>query len=298
MKMIAFTLLIAFGSTMMPAVSNAQDEKTLSELVARDWGAGTIVSERRRNAGSPSVLLNKNGDAVAVWIEEGIGNFKTNIYSSQLKSGAHIWTPSIAIGEGIVDIQNISSPSVQANYSYDFAVDDNGSFAVTWSENNRVYLAKTDLNGAWSKPSLITDTANQVGQPRLELVNGKGIVGWYERSASRMDVKVAVVNIATSTISEERTLSTKSLLTSYDRYQDYSYIELQLLRNNDILAVWPDADSNLYYARYSSTEGWGTSSSIEKTNARVFKIVPSDDDAAKVIYIGADDFAQNSLLVR
>jgi hypothetical protein len=114
------------------------------------WGAVTLLKTEAGDASSPSVAMDDNGNAMAVWkqTENTMNGYHDHVYAKRFSSGA--WEATISIGYDV----GVFGPQV--------AMDDNGNAMAVWSDfygsaaGGQYISANRYSAGAWGKDAHIS----------------------------------------------------------------------------------------------------------------------------------------------
>lgn len=133
----------------------------------------TVLSGNLINASDPQVAIDKNGNAVAVWIEN-------NIVKSSVKLVSGNWTPEVT-----VSATGASSPRLVS--------DSNGNATAVWVENGVIKTATKPFNSNWSSVSSLSNTG--ASYPTLCVdAAGDAIAAWVRSGNIETSTKLFGAN--------------------------------------------------------------------------------------------------------
>lgn len=123
-----------------------------------DWSSPpTMLSNPGVNATSPCVVNHTNGDATAVWLEEGV-----------------VLSSSYVHGGGWGSIQTVSGVGSSAP---SLGIDANGNVTALWLEGDVVKSARLPVGGSWTAATALSSSS--ASQPVLAVdANGNTVAVW------------------------------------------------------------------------------------------------------------------------
>jgi len=193
-----------------PTQTTWQDEIHARHYVSGVWGSPITLSgaESGQYAYSPTIKVDKYGNAVAVWHGYD-GNFYVRTYDKVTDT----WTAATSIST----VANQYADNVRID------VDSSGVFVLAWPEptstsssTNRIFLRKYSQAGGWQTLETVnTDSASlDAGNGIYSLtVNGNGdiFVLWYHSTSTTVnDVVLRKYSSSTSTWSAPVTVDTSN----------------------------------------------------------------------------------------
>ena len=154
---------------------------------AMAWGSAQTLTATGEGGQSPRMAVAPDGDVTAVWARyTGSGRV---IRAARRPSGGAWSDPVTLSGTGVVH-DGTQGPSV--------VVDGEGTATVVWTRRvngeHRVEAVRRRAGGAWSNPTVLRQTAWQVGPPEVT-VDGSGrvYVAWSRsRGVDRLEQEVEV----------------------------------------------------------------------------------------------------------
>ncbi|MDD1772269.1 MAG: carboxypeptidase-like regulatory domain-containing protein [Methanomassiliicoccales archaeon] len=167
-----------YGST-----SNIYDYSVYSKTYSDgDWedkqliGSGAAFSTYLLS--NHNLVMDENGDAIAVWAEYNSTTESSNITACMYHDG--VWGT----------VQRLSSGTTDANYP-NTAMGDNGEASVVWvqrdlgNDNNSFYriFACNYKDGAWGTPQIISYLTDSIGVWAPDIAmdhNGDAVAIWYQ----------------------------------------------------------------------------------------------------------------------
>jgi hypothetical protein len=154
---------------------------------ADSWSGASLIAHTSRKAESPDVGVDKNGNAVAVWIDSG------DLYTARYTASSDTWSTTGAAHDDGGD--EISEARV--------AVAESGEAALVWhrcigSSSDQIMADYAETPGTWDSPSWDGLTQlwghYQLGSPRVGIDGqgnaiflGKYVSGYREVRAQRYD---------------------------------------------------------------------------------------------------------------
>ncbi len=141
-----------------------------TKLYGQPWSLAEVISIPSENVGPVQVVVDPNGNAVAVW-EAG-----PNIFRSSTKLFGHPWS--------IPDMIPTSSGS---GIGFDMVIDMNGLVTGIWYEqgggSSKVYASEKPLGGSWDAvPTLLSGVSIGAIYPDLGIDAAGNVIGTWEDS--------------------------------------------------------------------------------------------------------------------
>src|ERR1700733_12238946 len=147
-----------------------------------EWSSQEIISTTPYNSTTPSIATSKNGDSVAVWLDEltGLAGKHGTLQGAVLPSGAlneqgqPAWELTSKISVGADNDPLVKNQVV--------GIDENGNAIVVWSQDHQIYVSRL-LAGQknWTVPQTINVPVDNQ-KPRFPFIavapNGNALVVW------------------------------------------------------------------------------------------------------------------------
>ena len=229
-----------------------------------DWGAvETVESDDTGDASAPQVVMDPNGNAIAVW-EQFIGNQNRFIIFSAR------WTSSGGWGTA----QSIDDDNAGDAEDPEIAVDAAGNAMAVWqqfddpgSEDPRVDIWSnryTLSDNRWGTPELVeTDDAGDASTPQVAMgPNGDAIAVWVQFDGRRFDIWSNRYTLNVGWGRAER-------IETEDGGPG-STPQVAMDPNGNALAVWTQFDGvqfSICSNRYTPNGRWGSHQSIDVDDA-------------------------------
>lgn len=105
-----------------------------------DWSMPTTISTAMVNASEPRIVIDLNGNATAVWVENN--GISIVIKASSQPAGMGWSSPVTLSGTGVSDPR--------------LGIDSNGNVTAIWLENGVVSSSTLPLNGSWSAEKAVS----------------------------------------------------------------------------------------------------------------------------------------------
>lgn len=261
--------------------SDGEDTFTWANRFTVDNGwetARLIQTDEITNARNPSVAVDPQGNAVAVWVQRDL-----------FSTGELVWAARYAVGEGWGAAQSIDpvDPSL-AGLMTEVGMDDAGNAIAVWTRPkivgdnmwaNRYAIDPEDpLEPGWQGAVMIKDNDEiDVTDPRIAVdPMGNAFVVWTQQDGGRVD-------IWTNRYHAELGWGSQALLED-NELADAKEPDIAVDSMGVAYAVWAQADpmfDNIYVSRYTPDaepgSEWGTPVLIEEA----FDDPLDDADAAK-----------------
>jgi hypothetical protein len=132
------------------------------------------------NSSSPSIALNRNGEAIAVWTRYESGTSRYNLHG-------HRYTPN-----GGWTGAEITQPGTTYLSSASVAIDGSGNALVIWIQSDGIgdsaWVSRYTANGGWQGAATIENGGGRVTQPSIAMNDsGAAVAVWYQADAIGID---------------------------------------------------------------------------------------------------------------
>lgn len=239
-----------------------QSDGTRNDIWANRYTAGTgwgtaalIETDNAGEADSPHVVIDANGDALAVWRQSD--GTHTNIVAKRYSAGAG-WGTAI-----LLETDNANDA-----HSPQIAITASGDAVAVWvqtngSSYNTILANRYTVGTGWGLAIPIdTDTIGYASDPQIAMdANGNAIAVWSKSDGTHFNI---VANRYTGT-----GWGTATLIEA-DNVGSAFIPQIAMDSNGNALAVWAQYDgqnNNIVSNRYATGTGWGTPTLIETSNA-------------------------------
>lgn len=172
------------------------------------WTFPETISTANQNASNPCVGLDVNGNAVALWIENGVVRASTMPVNGD-------WTASVAISGA-----SASAPQL--------VVDVNGNATAIWVQSGLISTATLPFNGSWSGVATLSAAASSAPQIAVD-TSGNVVAIW---------VTNGVIESATQLFNQSWQ-ATPDILSSTGMDSP----QVAIGANGNVVAVWHNAVS-------------------------------------------------------
>jgi hypothetical protein len=213
------------------------------------WHGGVAVAnDPAVNEIAPAVAVDKNGNAVVVYMHDA------EIWGAYYNVSTGLWgTP------GPIDSREGQGSSPQV------AVDGSGNYLAVWNQNSAypgIWQSMSSDGKKWSAPTSITGTAAYTPVIAMN-ASGQTIVAWYEQPGLPSNDNIqAVAAIGTSTGNSW----TNQVLRPAADYSDRNP-SVGIDGKGNAFVVWQEDNSNFYYEVWSRTYtaggGWNAAGVLE-----------------------------------
>ena len=226
------------------------------------WGTAALIeTDNAGNAFNPQIAFDANGNALAVWYQDGdvTAAVRNDIWSNRYTAGAG-WGMAALIETGDATFPQI-------------AFDINGNALAVWrqSDGTRYNISSkryTATTGLWGAATLIeTDNAGDATSPQIAIdTNGNALAVWHQDGDATATVRNDIwSNRYTATTG----LWGTAALIETDDAGSAGRPQIAINANGNALAVWVQFDGtreNIWSNRYTAGAGWGTAALIETDN--------------------------------
>lgn len=201
-----------------------------SWVIADQWPvAPTTLSTPGIDASSPSVAINTQGTAIALWIENGVVVAKTALFNRP-------WPSSATILSGV----GASNPQV--------VIDTVGNATASWLENGLVMTASQPFQGTWSASTILS--GNNASLPNMTSDGNDNVaIAWIEGGFVKVVISSTLGIWPTTPI----TLSTSG---------SSSNAKVSIGDGGTVAVVWEDIGQTVYYSSSPLSGSWSTPQQI------------------------------------
>jgi hypothetical protein len=245
----AFAIWVQNGSGSFP------DIWTNRYVAGTGWETATLMELTDSNVDIPSIAVQANGNAIAVWPQTD---------GTRLK----IWASRYVVGTGWITPVLIETDNAGNAYAPSIAIDPNGNAMAVWAKSDgtrlNIWANRYDAVTGWGIATLIeNDNGNVLIYPRVAMdANGNAIAVWTQSDGTHYNAManryVANVGWGTATLIET------------DNTGHVAYPTIAMDANGNAIAVWAQSDGtryNVWTNRYVVGSGWGTAALLENDNA-------------------------------
>ncbi|GLH68089.1 hypothetical protein [Geothrix edaphica] len=222
--------------------------------VGTGWGTAVLIeTDNAGNANQPQVVMDANGNGLAVWTQDD-GTYQT-VMANRYTAGSG-WGTAATIETGIVG--DAFEPRI--------AIGANGNALAVWVQSDgtrlNVWANRYTVGSGWGTAGLIeTDNAGDAYSPRIALdANGNGEVVWSQFDGTRN-------NIVANRYAAGSGWGTATILAGAS---NVGTPQIAFDPSGNALAVWVQSDGarySIWSSRYIAGTGWGTAALIETDNA-------------------------------
>ena len=215
------------------------------------WGTATLLESTRASTFDPTVVIDSDGNAIAVWVEDD--GTRTNIRSSRYTTGFG-WGTSTAIEDTRVPAW---FPQV--------AVDPSGSAIAIWQQSTDsrtgVWANRYTAGVGWGSATPIdAEVEGYASDLRIAVdPTGNAIAVWV------LQDELGRTRVQTNRYTMGSGWESPIQVPAPDSYASTPQIAIDGEGNGT--AVWTGYDGvtyNIYANRYVASAGWGTATSIER----------------------------------
>lgn len=245
----AFAIWVQAGGGFFP------DIWTNRYVAGTGWEPGTLMEASDTNVGIPSIAMQDNGNAIAVWPQtDGIRD--------------SIWASRYVVGTGWSTPVLIETDNAGHAYTPRITIDAGGNAIAVWSQydgtRNDIWANRYVAGTGWGTATLIeADNAGTAQLPRVAMdSNGNAIAVWYQFDGNRYNVWANRYAVGTGWGS--------ATLIETDNTGNAGSHSIAMDANGNAIAVWAQSDGTRYSVwanRYVAGSGWGTAALLETDNA-------------------------------
>ena len=217
------------------------------------WGTEELIeSEDVGSADNPQIAVEKNGDAIAVWVQSD--GTRYNIYSNRFTKASNSWGSVELIGRD--DIRHASNPQI--------AIDQNGDAVAVWVQSDgvtNIYSNRfTKSSNSWGTVTIIETGTLEALQPQIAVEkNGDAIAVWVQSDGTRYNIYSNRFTKSSNSWGTEEMIE----IEGESAFQPQIAID----QNGDAIAVWEQSDGtiyNIYSNRFTkASNSWGSENVIE-----------------------------------
>lgn len=219
------------------------------------WGTPELIeTDDTNNAYDPGIVIDSNGNAIAVWRQwDGMtSNIWSNRYDSKTGWGK----------EKLIELDNKGN----AHNPY-IAANDNGNAVVVWSQSDgthyNIWSNQYNKNTGWGTAQLIeTDNIDDADNPVIVINdNGNAIAVWSQSDGTRY-------NIWSNRYDKNIGWRTAKMIETNNDGNAY-HPQITIDSNGNAVAVWYQWDgrrNNIWSNIYKAAAGWGSAVLIETSD--------------------------------
>lgn len=259
------------------------------------WGASQLIKiENTKNAYEPQVLMDANGNAMAVWQQYGEGG----------DSRWNIWTNRYEVGKGWGMAELIETSDAGDAESPQMAVDADGNVVAVWRQNNRVggpckiYVNHYVVGVGWGAAMPInTGSIRCPMSPQISVdANGNAMLVWRQTD-------VRYKNIWASRYEAGIGWGAAELIETNDAGNAGNH-QIAVDASGNAVAVWQQYDGtrwNIWANYYKVGVGWGRAGLVEVSNngnAEYPKVAVDVNGNAVVVWYQGDGVIEKVLANR
>ena len=239
------------------------------------WSSKAVLVEQVSAAAQyPSIAMDDNGNAIAVWQQWNTVDHVNDIYVSRFSSGS--WGPSASIDD---QSTNAIMPKV--------VMDDHGDAMAAWLQDGSVWAVRYS-SGGWGTPQVLNAFTYQVESIDIAMDNnGSAIVVWSQHNDNN---PIGTVLIHASRFSAGMWSGDSTI---ENGVHDAGSPVIAMDSNGNATVVWPQSDGSSYhiYSNRFSASGWGTSVQIESLdNASIPQVGMDNNGGAMVVWMQFPDY--------
>lgn len=218
------------------------------------WGTATLIESNTGDAISPQLVIDSNGNALAVWQQsDGIRN--------------NIWSNRYTLGTGWGVATLIESDNAGDAVSPQIAIDNNGNALAVWTQHDgtrgNIWSNSYTSDTGWGAAIMIESGDGKAFGPQIAVNNsGNALAVWHQKGVIHDDIWSNRYTVGAG-------WGTAELIES-DNVGPADFPQIAIDNNGNALAVWNQYDGirhNIISNRYVSGVGWGSATVIESENA-------------------------------
>jgi len=264
-----------FGGTRNNILSNRY-------VTGTGWGTAELIeTDNTGDAWDPQVVIDTNGNAIAVWFQFIPTRYE--ILSNRYVTGTG-WGTAELIEDNTGDAWD---PQV--------VIDTNGNAIAVWYQTDgtryNIWSNRYVTGTGWGTAELIEDNTGDAQFPQVAMdTNGNAIAVWYQFDGTRD-------NIWSNRYVTGTGWGTAELIET-DNNGDACDPQIDMDTNGNAIAVWYQSDGtqdNIWANRYVVDAGWGTAELIETINrhARHPQVAIDTDGNAIAVWYQSDGTRDN-----
>ena len=228
-------------------------------VVGEGWGTAEPIESQSEEAGLPQVVVDRSGNATAVWIQ-------------MISGQGHIWSNRYVVGEGW-GVEEEAEQYVDNGYSFDVAVDDAGCVFAVWSQwevsHYNVSANRYVPGEGWGTAVMIGGNASgDSGEPKVAVdSSGNATVVWFQSDD-------ALYSVWSNRYVAGEGWGTAELLEDDDT-DDALYPRLADDGSGTVLAVWQQRAGgvdSIWSSLYVPGDGWQLPETVEDNS--LFATIP------------------------
>jgi hypothetical protein len=241
--------------------------------IASSWGVATLLEPWTNNAATPQLAMEKNGSAVAIWLQVNSGS-AWGIFGSK-------YTPT----GGWASSPDTINSNTSNTYNPQVAISDQGTILVVCSQtvgsNRAIYANTGSMTGPYGASERVGPIASTTGQFRPEVAfddGGNAIVAWYT------SLNQVYTNTYLSATPGSGTWGTPTLQTSNGAYPEIAMggpLEAFILWQNPI-------GSNVYIKGYAENVQVSISTLPSTVSSPTIFVVGTTNHASSLVINGFD----------
>ncbi|MGQ7273871.1 Ig-like domain-containing protein [Marinobacter sp. V034] len=235
-----------------------QHDGTRNNIVANRYAAGSgwgtaelIETDNTGPAYNPQIVIDANGNAIAVW--QQYDGTRSNIVANRYEAGSGWGTAELIETD---NAGNAARPQI--------AADANGNAIAVWQQHDgtreNMVANRYTAGSGWGTAELIeTDNAGDASRPQIATdANGNAIAVWQQHDGTRE-------NIVANRYTAGSGWGTAELIET-DNAGNASTPQIAIDASGNAIAVWHQSDGtrdNIVANRYAAGSGWGMAELIE-----------------------------------
>ncbi len=219
----------------------------------KEWQGATVIENQNGNASRPQVAFDKEGNAFAIWEQEG-NNKNRSIYVNRFISGSG-WGSAVLLENKNEDAM---CPKI--------AIDENGNAIAVWrqKESNAysIYAKRYTAGSGWGSAVLLENKNSDANCPQIAMDNeGNAIAVWSQKDNN-------VYSIYANRYSAGSGWGNAVAIEKYEKSADSPQIAMD--SEGNAIAIWRQktkvccAYAYIMHAnRYTAGKGWGEPVAIQ-----------------------------------
>jgi hypothetical protein len=218
------------------------------------WGTAALIeTDNAGNATHPRIVLDANGNALAVWLQSD--GTHDNVWANRYTAGTGWGTAALLETDNAGDA---SGPQL--------IMDASGNALAVWSQfgstQSNVMVNRYTVGSGWAAAASIGGALN-TGSPQIAVDgSGNALAVWVQSDGPHYSIVANRYTVATG-------WGTAALIET-DNAGDAGAPQIAFDASGNALAVWGQSDGtriNIWSNRYKAGTGWGTAALIETDNA-------------------------------
>jgi len=216
------------------------------------WGTPTLIDSGDGNAQVPQVALDENGNAIAVWEQDGMpanccGYTRYDIWANRYVPGTG-WEGAVLLEtiDGVSNERGASQPQI--------AMAANGQAVVAWGQGDASsgssIWANRYVTGSWTGASLVENATGIAGGPKVAMdASGNEMVVWVQSNGTQLNLWASRNSGASEQIETASAGNPSSLQVASNA-------------SGETVAVWGQGCVT-WANRFAPGAGWGTATSLQ-----------------------------------